>query len=698
MSKLNIHWKTLALGAFLHYIFAAAINGGNEPSQPRMLAHAVEEPLSGDAASSEGHEGEVVIRDTTVTVIVLFLIALTICFEEIKESIEEAADREMMPVIEGLFGELTVLGFLSVCTFCVTKLGWFTLLSEKLFGDDEEEELLETFELVHYMLFFIMVFFGINVLVLVKDAEHMKRTWWIYNRACRDDAYMAEMNAILASHSKSEEKTTFLRYLGREMTPFRESKRKLRSELQLFRGLRHEFVVERSLDPPFLPHEQNLVPDEFDFGRYLCVCMYHELGHIVHLQIHTWVILGVITAIFWMIALVVEDQLEWFSWIWVGTGWLVFLFGAFFDYHMVEILEAMAANFQPIKSTRQSERGPLIMGGSKELPDWTRIDLDDYTQNSRGLLARLFLRGNSKITRQDALYWMERKGPRCYMIVFQVQMVFTATYVSMLVLIMFPFRMKMGTPIVERVLFLVLSLLPMYLLLSKYQTAVSNYVMACSIGVHRRPGVISQVIRDDKVSHIIQAMVTMHRLQNTVSFKEEDPDHAHTGKQSSGEYFSSVDLEACGKTFDAIDVSKSGTIETSDFGAVLKGLGVAATEESLKAMTAVLDEDGDGSISREEFMNFYRDHIMIQLDDHGIHHLAETMFRQIDADGSGEISMSEFKQVLDSFNVGFTVDEIGELINELDEDDNGTIGEEEFVKLLEKHRLLFEKIPLPKLE
>ena len=185
-----------------------------------------------------------------------------------------------------------------------------------------------------------------------------------------------------------------------------------------------------------------------------------------------------------------------FSWIWVGTGWLVFLLGAYFDFHMVQILEAMTANLQPTKgdSPRASERGPLIGGGKKELPNWTKIDLTDYKTNGRGWLARLFVHGPvSKLTRQDALYWMERKGPKCYMIVFQVQMVFTAAYISLLVLIMFPYRMKEGTPIAERIAFLVLSLLSMYLLLSKYQTAASNYVLACSIGVHRRPGVISQV-------------------------------------------------------------------------------------------------------------------------------------------------------------------------------------------------------------
>ena len=73
------------------------------------------------------------------------------------------------------------------------------------------------------------------------------------------------------------------------------------------------------------------------------------------------------------------------------------------------------------------------------------------------------------------------------------------------------------------------------------------------------------------------------------------------------------------------------------------------------------------------------------------------MFELFDRDGSGTITIGEFKSVLDSFNVGFTVDEIGDLVNELDEQDNGTLSEEEFEEFLEKHKYLFERGSLPPL-
>ena len=139
--------------------------------------------VEADAEESEQKEEEeepnAVVLDSSISTIVLLLIALTLIFEYAKESIEESADRNMGPIIQGLFGELTVLGFLSMVTFCVTKMGVFDTLGARLFGEGEEEELLEIFESVHFMLFFIMVFFVINVLVLMRGSKLQSGKWYV---------------------------------------------------------------------------------------------------------------------------------------------------------------------------------------------------------------------------------------------------------------------------------------------------------------------------------------------------------------------------------------------------------------------------------------------------------------------------------------------------------------------------------------
>lgn len=100
----------------------------------------------------------------TIVVIVLLLVLLTIIFEEIKEHVEHHVPDSLVSVVEKLFGELMVLGFLSIVTFILSELNVFATVSVKLFGEDEKGEIGEYFEFVHYSIFLLMLIFCAKVL------------------------------------------------------------------------------------------------------------------------------------------------------------------------------------------------------------------------------------------------------------------------------------------------------------------------------------------------------------------------------------------------------------------------------------------------------------------------------------------------------------------------------------------------------
>jgi hypothetical protein len=240
--------------------------------------------------------------DTTIALIVLLLILLTIAFEHAKEHVEETADRNMKPIIRSLFGEMTVLGFLSIFTFCVTKLGVFEQLSIQLFGEQEEEALLETFEFVHYLLFFIMVFFVCLVLLLVAEAKIIKERWWTMDRAARDDEYMDKLRQHANQNHASDTSSSWLYYCCKSLIPciLQSKKQRLMEDLLLFEGVRKEFLLERSVEPPFEPAtDEHRVADDFNFGRYLSICLGHTLGHVVEVKIVTWAFFGLVTIFFY---------------------------------------------------------------------------------------------------------------------------------------------------------------------------------------------------------------------------------------------------------------------------------------------------------------------------------------------------------------------------------------------------------------
>jgi hypothetical protein len=283
----------LSIGVSLPHLFPQA-----SPVMPRSLAEYGEENMSKDEEEEENPH----LLYTVNVCVVLVLILLTIGFELMKEYLEESVSRNMKPIVETLFGEMTVLGFLSVFTFVVTKAGSFQRLGATLFGEAHSEELHEIFENAHFIIFFIMIFFVVQVLVLVQEAGETEQEWVAMDRAARDpDASWAERAASYQQHRQQSFLRSYTSLLFRNMSVEKED------DLLLFKALRDEFVLDRDLDYPFRPSEER-VDEDFNFGRYLSVCMGRGLTHIVHVNISTWLFYAAATVVNYGYALLVHEN------------------------------------------------------------------------------------------------------------------------------------------------------------------------------------------------------------------------------------------------------------------------------------------------------------------------------------------------------------------------------------------------------
>ena len=67
------------------------------------------------------------LEASSIVCIVILLILITIAFEVSKEKIEDSVSKTNKPIIESLFGEMTILGFLSVLIFFLMKSGLFEI-------------------------------------------------------------------------------------------------------------------------------------------------------------------------------------------------------------------------------------------------------------------------------------------------------------------------------------------------------------------------------------------------------------------------------------------------------------------------------------------------------------------------------------------------------------------------------------------
>ena len=53
------------------------------------------------------------------------------------EHLLEHTSETMRPIIEGLFAELTLLGFIGLTLFLVFKMEWLKVISDKFYGDEK---------------------------------------------------------------------------------------------------------------------------------------------------------------------------------------------------------------------------------------------------------------------------------------------------------------------------------------------------------------------------------------------------------------------------------------------------------------------------------------------------------------------------------------------------------------------------------
>ena len=151
-------------------------------------------------------------------------------------------------------------------------------------------------EFVHYMLFFIMIFFVMLVMLLVYDAKKTEDIWWQYDRACRNSNYISQAKEVMQRQQlgPSSNVSTYV------------------TDLLLFHSIRNEFVLERIPTEPFTPtvEEHRVSHTDFNFGRYLGICLGHSLAHSVHLNNVTWTFFGGMTILFYIILLLLDNNME----------------------------------------------------------------------------------------------------------------------------------------------------------------------------------------------------------------------------------------------------------------------------------------------------------------------------------------------------------------------------------------------------
>mmetsp|Transcript_21616 Transcript_21616/g.66061 ORF Transcript_21616/g.66061 Transcript_21616/m.66061 type:complete len:689 (-) Transcript_21616:1339-3405(-) len=143
-------------------------------------------------------------------------------------------------------------------------------------------------------------------------------------------------------------------------------------------------------------------------------------------------------------------------------------------------------------------------------------------------------------------------------------------------------------------------------------------------------------------------------------------------------------VEDVSSIFNLYDADNSGFIDIDEMEQLLLSLGTNLSHAQLERMYRLVDTDGDGKVSKEEFTAWH----LVETTAEETRHvtprsLAEDLFSLFDQDEDGAITIEQFKEGLDRFNANLSLDEVASLVRDLDQDGDGKVNIQEFSDMLE---------------
>ena len=136
------------------------------------------------------------------------------------------------------------------------------------------------------------------------------------------------------------------------------------------------------------------------------------------------------------------------------------------------------------------------------------------------------------------------------------------------------------------------------------------------------------------------------------------------------------------KEFEKQFINLAGNIHSSIDKNVLKTLAKNLdqnySEQEVERLIEEIDEDGNGKIEFEEFLNTLANKSV------GDENIVKQAFAILDRTDSGYITLNDLKHAMLCLGENYTNEEINEMISLVDDDQDGVINFQEFNKLIRK--------------
>ena len=510
----------------------------------------VGQEVRGEGLSEAEHSD---LQQKTVLVVVSVLIALTIVFELVKDKLEELAEGPMEPLMDSMWKELTVLGFIGLVSFIASKSGALSGLSCSLYG--ESETVAEDVESVHMLLFLVMVLFLVQVVLLVLLGKRVQSNWDALEAESRNPlsildrmfpSFSAETSRPAppgrSSSPSSSRHSPLLAPVSSAEDELDEDEPRCSLTLLNLRktGRReaYEYLLLRELfvRPWDAPAD---LPEDFDFARYLILCLGEELGEIVDVHWATWLFLEVIfVGMYFAFQLSAPAKIAVFA----AFGYTIVASLLLVSSKLTSIRKALLPDPAEVDAellaavltrtgTEELLKSPLRVGSTlTRRPQMGKQLLcpkylaDEMAASESGtgiarhtkLSARLVRRTLGRVSNpHEYLFWFGAAGPRLLFGVIQMALLLVSIYVA--VFSFFISRLILGLDIhgiYQAILFLVCAVPMLVVVCEQLPYIITKHIEVCNVEMLKDKQLMADVERYMKTRKSLHAL----RLLNMANF------------------------------------------------------------------------------------------------------------------------------------------------------------------------------------
>ncbi|EER10706.1 calcium binding protein, putative [Perkinsus marinus ATCC 50983] len=677
---------------------------------------------------------------TEVVVVIVLSLLFEYIQERIREKLEEEGKTTLVRMMDTLFREIMILGFIGLFVFICTKTGLAKEISKAVVGEAAkeggEDPLAESFESIHMIIF--------CCITLMLGAERITRRWDVWEQMPETGR---EKHAD-PRHNSLERRLVergFLDEEGNEKSALKFSENwysyvvpdELR-DIVIWRLLRHEFLF-----PSHRREQQKLAlasqvpevrdPIVFDFERYLTEKLGEGFVELVEVDLATWVVAVLFTpCIAWILSYATSMRIAMIC----GFSWLLLLAMFTFYVHISNVMMALSpvvpsravVLLQMLSGTLQGTSLAAFQRSYRSSPDRASTkrpsdsespacssEEEDLTEPLLHAKSRMFswvprfrqqeeyfrpLHQRSTVMKiicqhrhrvpnaQERLMWFEEYSLDIFAHMLEMMMFFQAVLTATLIVLI-----VVGGPAQWSVVswvFYVLSWVE-WAVMTRYLVphAMSRLTLVTSIEYLKDPQLIEKVTFDVKRERLSQALKVLSVVKLEGKARRLAAEGADTISDEEYEAalatYKSLSEEAKEKvesTFESFDADLSGTVDCQEMEEVMAAMGVVPGTEASKSACALLkmvDKDGSGQLDEEEFKVLMVLALVKPSEEEEAEDL-RAFFRQIDVDYSGSVSLSELAEAFSQLGVPMNSEEVGRLVYECFGQVRTELGEVEFVK------------------